>query len=61
MLLKLQTSSTKSTMLLETSEDKWLARGVAFEDVQFGSLVRNFVSKENVYKGRLPCGYGLPF
>lgn len=38
-------------MLLETSEDKLLARGVAFEDVQFGSLVRNFVPFENVRKG----------
>ena len=51
MLLKLQTSSTKSTMLLETSEDKLLAQGVAFEDVQFGSLVRNFVLNGNVRKG----------
>ena len=35
-------------MLLETSEDKLLAREVAFEDVQFGSLVRNCVFKENL-------------
>ena len=51
MLLKLQTSSTKSTMLLETSEDKLSAREEAFEDAQFGLQVRNCVAR----KGLKPC------
>ena len=43
MLLKLQTSSIRSIMLLETREDKLSARGVAFEDALCGLQV----SKEN--------------
>lgn len=56
MLLKLQTCFTRSTMLLETNEDKLSAPGVAFEDVQFGLQVRYCVFKENARRGLLPCG-----
>lgn len=42
-------------MLLETSEGKLLARGVAFEDVQFGLQVRNSVFMKTFEKDFTLC------